>query len=533
MAPGPARPALPALLALIGALLPGLGGAQTSVHPPEAIIPRGGSVQVNCSTSCDQSSTLGLETQLTKKEVAHGVNWKVFELSDVQEDSHPICFANCHKQTMASMSLTVYWFPERVELLPLPRWQPVGENLTLRCQVAGGAPRDSLFVVLLRGEEELSRHPASGEPAEVEVTVPVLAGRDDHLANFSCRTDLDLRPRGLGLFQNISAPRQLRTFVLPETQPRLATPRMVEVGTQWAVNCTMDGLFPAAEAKVGLTLAEQKLPSTSLYSKDSVLAMANVKANAAEEGTQEVACVVTLGEQDRMWKEDVTLYSFPAPNLTLSEPEVSEGTVVTVECEAQAGVVVSLSGLPPGPPAPRAQFQLNASAADHRRSFSCSAALDVAGHVLHKHQTRELRVLYGPRLDQRDCPGNWTWEEGSQQTLRCQAWGNPVPELKCHRKEDEALLPIGDLRPVKREVAGTYLCQARSPRGVVTREVVLNVTYHQNNMVIIILVAAAVILGTVSAAAYLYNRQRKIQKYRLQKAQEAAAMKLNTPATPP
>ncbi|XP_064427414.1 intercellular adhesion molecule 1 isoform X2 [Mirounga angustirostris] len=429
MAPGPARPALPALLALIGALLPGLGGAQTSVHPAEAIIPRGGSVQVNCSTSCDQSSTLGLETQLTKKEVAHGVNWKVFELSDVQEDSHPICFANCHKQTMSSMSLIVYF--------------------------------------------------------------------------------------------------------LPETQPRLATPRIVEVGTQWAVNCTLDGLFPAAEAKVSLTLAEQKLHSTSLYSKDSVLAMANVEANAAEEGTQELACVVTLGEQDRMWKEDVTLYSFPVPNLTLSEPEVSEGTVVTVECEAQAGVVVSLSGLPPGPPAPRAQFQLNASAADHRRSFSCSAALDVAGRLLHKNQTRELHVLYGPRLDQRDCPGNWTWEEGSQQTLRCQAWGNPVPELKCHRKEDEALLPIGDLRPVKREVAGTYLCQARSPRGVVTREVVLNVTYHQNNMVIIILVAAAVILGTVGAAAYLYNRQRKIQKYRLQKAQEAATMKLNTPATPP
>lgn len=82
----------------------------------------------------------------------------------------------------------------------------------------------------------------------------------------------------------------------------------------------------------------------------------------------------------------------------------------------------------------------------------------------------------GPRLDQTDCPGNWTWEEGSQQTLRCQAWGNPVPELKCRRKGDDALLPIGDLRPVKREVAGTYLCQARSPRGVVTREVVVNVT---------------------------------------------------------
>lgn len=488
-------------------------------------------MRVNCSTSCDGIPTLGLETPLTKKEVAQGTHWKVFDLSDVQEDSRPLCFANCPKQTMAAMSLTVYWFPERVELLPLPRWQPVGENLTLRCQVAGGAPRSNLTVVLLRGEEALSRRPAVGEPAEV--TVPVLASRDDHLANFSCRTELDLRTQGLGLFQNSSAPRQLRTFVLPETQPHLATARIVEVGTRWMVNCSLDGLFPAAEAEVHLTLAERILQPTSLYSKDSVLATANVETKAGEEGTQRLACVVILGGRDVKVEENVTLYSFSAPNLTLSEPEVSEGTVVTVACKAQAGAVVSLRGLPSESPEPKTQFQLNASAADHRRNFSCSAVLDVAGHLLHKNQTRELHVLYGPRLDQRDCQGNWTWEEGSQQTLRCQAWGNPVPELKCHRKGDDALLPIGDLRPVKREVAGTYLCQARSPRGVVTREVVVNVTYHQNNMVIIIVVAVAVLLGTVSGAAYLYNRQRKIQKYKLQKAQEAAAMKLNTPATPP
>ncbi|CAK7292610.1 Intercellular adhesion molecule 1 (Fragment) [Vulpes lagopus] len=531
MAPGPAPPALPALLALLGALLPGLGGAQTSVDPAEAIIPRGGSVQVNCSTSCNQTSIFGLETLLTKREVASGDNWMLFELSDVQEDSKLICFSNCHEQTMAPMHLTVYWFPERVDLAPLPRWQPVGENLTMTCQVAGGAPRTNLTVVLLRGEEELSRQPVVGEPAEV--TFLVAAGREDHLANFSCRTDLDLRPRGLGLFQNSSAPRQFRTFVLPETPPRLATPPIVEVGTQWSVDCTLDGVFPASEAQIHLVLAEERLPSTVLYNKDSLLATANVKANPEDEGTQQLWCEVTLGDKNRRWQENVTFYSFPAPNLTLSEPEVSEWTTVTVECEAPAGVVVSLSGLPSGLAVPRAQFQLNASAADNRRSFSCSAALEVAGHVLQKNQTRELHVLYGPRLDQRDCPGNWTWEEGSHQTLKCQAWGNPVPELKCHRKGDDALLPIGDLRPVKREVAGTYLCQARSPRGEITREVVINVIYHQNNILIIILVTTIVILGTVSVAAYLYNRQRKIQKYKLQKAQEAAAMKLNTPATPP
>lgn len=81
----------------------------------------------------------------------------------------------------------------------------------------------------------------------------------------------------------------------------------------------------------------------------------------------------------------------------------------------------------------------------------------------------------GPRLDQRDCLGNWTWQEGSEQTLKCAARGNPIPKLNCSRKGDGASLPIGDLRPVTREVAGTYLCWATSARGGVTREVVLNV----------------------------------------------------------
>lgn len=61
------------------------------------------------------------------------------------------------------------------------------------------------------------------------------------------------------------------------------------------------------------------------------------------------------------------------------------------------------------------------------------------------------------------------------QTLRCQASGNPVPKLDCHRKGDGALLPVGELRPVTRDISGTYVCQATSRRGVVTREVVVHV----------------------------------------------------------
>lgn len=38
--------------------------------------------------------------------------------------------------------------------------------------------------------------------------------------------------------------------------------------------------------------------------------------------------------------------------------------------------------------------------------------------------------------------------------------------------------------------------------------------------------AVLALLGIVGTAGYVYNRQRKIKKYKLQQAQEAAAMKL-------
>ncbi|KAL4828670.1 hypothetical protein H8958_015209 [Nasalis larvatus] len=532
MAPSGPQPALLTLLVLLGALLPGPGNAQTSVFPQEVILPRGGSVVVNCSASCDQPMLLGMETPLPKKEILPGGNnWKMYELSNVQEDSQPMCYSNCPDgQSSAKTFLTVYWTPERVELAPLPSWQPVGKNLTLRCQVEGGAPRAKLTVVLLHGEKELSRQSAVGEPAEVTTMVPV--SRDDHGANFSCRTELDLRPCGLGLFENTSAPHQLQTFDLPATPPQLVSPQVLEVDTQETVVCSLDGLFPVSEAQVYLALGDQKLNPTVTYGNNSLSAKASVKVTAEEEGIQRLLCSVMLGTQTQETRQTVTIYSFPAPNVILTEPEVSEGTEVIVKCEAHSTAKVTLNGVPAQPPGPRAEFLLKATPEDNGRSFSCSATLEVAGQLVHKNQTRELRVLYGPRLDEKDCPGNWTWPENSQQTPMCQAWGNPLPQLKC-LKDGTFPLPIGKSVTVTRDLEGTYLCQARSTRGEVTREVTVNVLSPQYEMVIIIVVAAAVILGIAGVATYLYNRQRKIRKYRLQQAQNGTPMKPNTQATPP
>ncbi|XP_064136710.1 intercellular adhesion molecule 5 isoform X1 [Loxodonta africana] len=370
--------------------------------------------------------------------------------------------------------------PDRVELMPLPPWQPVGENFTLSCRVPGAGPRGSLTLTLLRGAQELIRRSFVGEPPRARgavLTATVLARREDHEANFSCRAELDLRPHGLGLFENSSAPRQLRTFTLSPDSPRLAAPRLLEVGLERPVSCALEGLFPASEAHIYLALGDQRLNSKVMREGDALTATATATARAEEEGIGQLVCNVTLGGESRETRENVTVYSFPEPLLTLSEPIAPEGTTVTITCTAGARALVSLDGVQAVGSGQPAQLQLNATENDDRRDFFCDATLEVNGEILSKNRSAELRVLYAPRLDDSGCPRSWTWPEGPEQTLRCEARGNPAPSVHCARPDSGAVLALGLLGPVTRALAGTYRCRAANVLGEAVKDVTLMVEW--------------------------------------------------------
>lgn len=251
------------------------------LQPRVALVERGGSLWLNCSTNCPRPERGGLETSLRRNGTQRGLRWLARQLVDIREpETQPVCFFRCARRTLQARGLIrtfreftaatlllhdvpsspgpapwvtgsspsgpTFWIPmpsppgpgvprgvqlslgvsksggsplaerpDRVELVPLPAWQPVGENFTLSCRVPGAGPRASLTLTLLRGAQELIRRSFAGEPPRARgavLTATVLARREDHGANFSCRAELDLRPHGLGLFENISAPRELRTF---------------------------------------------------------------------------------------------------------------------------------------------------------------------------------------------------------------------------------------------------------------------------------------------------------------------------------
>lgn len=452
------------------------------LQPRVAFVERGGSLWLNCSTNCPRPERGGLETSLRRNGTQRGLRWLARQLVDIREpETQPVCFFRCARRTLQARGLIrTFQRPDRVELMPLPPWQRVGENFTLSCRVPGAGPRASLTLTLLRGAQELIRRSFAGEPPRARgavLTATVLARREDHGANFSCRAELDLRPHGLGLFENSSAPRELRTFSLSPDPPRLTAPRLLEVGSERPVSCALDGLFPASEARVYLALGDQNLSPDVTLDGDALVATATATASAEQEGARQLVCNVTLGGEDRETRENVTIYSFPAPLLTLSEPSVSEGQLVTVTCTAVAQALVTLEGVPAAVPGQPAQLQLNATESDDRRNFFCDATLDVDGETLIKNRSAELRVLYAPRLDDSDCPRSWTWPEGPEQTLRCEARGNPEPSVHCARSDGGAVLALGLLGPITRALSGTYRCKAANDQGEAVKDVTLTVEY--------------------------------------------------------
>ncbi|ELK28692.1 Intercellular adhesion molecule 5 [Myotis davidii] len=257
--------------------------------------------------------------------------------------------------------------------------------------------------------------------------------------------------------------------------PRLAAPRLLEVGSESPVSCSLDGLFPASEARVYLALGAQRLHPDIILEGDALRAAATATASAEQEGATQLACSVTLGRESRETWENVTVYSFPAPLLTLSAPSVPEGETVTVTCAAGAPALVTLDGVPAAAPGQPVQLQLNATANDDRRSFFCDAALEVDGEVLSKKESTELRVLYAPALDSVSCPERITWLEGTEASLSCVAHGVPPPTVSCVRSG--AAEVIEGLLHVAREHAGTYRCEATNSRGSAAKTVAITVEY--------------------------------------------------------
>uniref|UniRef100_A0A8C4YM22 Ig-like domain-containing protein n=1 Tax=Gopherus evgoodei TaxID=1825980 RepID=A0A8C4YM22_9SAUR len=498
------------------------GSFEVTVSPEAAMVEHGGSVWINCSTTCqDPGARGGLETSLTKANSKSGPRWAAFHLVAITEwVSAPQCYFICSNDTkVAAANISSYrkWVPERVVLEPLPKME-LGRAYNLTCWVLNVAPVTHLTVTLRQGArtlhtETFQNHTGTG-PNDIPVTHEITPRRWDHGQEITCHTALDLTPHGPH-FENSSSAVELKVYDLPE-EPQLLTSLYIEVGTRAPARCGVAGVFPAAgEARFTLSFGGESLNFTVTTSGDTATAQGEVWSPFP--GQRELNCTVTMGPVSRSAGRSVHIYSEclggsrPHPEQGLPRFEGSRGLAGDVCTLRDAkGVLV-----PSAPAQPPVQFQLTAGEEDDGREFTCEARLH-SGIPAVKHTSARLTVLYGPRMDDSGCPREWIWKEGTEQNFSCLARGNPAPAVECTK--DGVSISIGVQRQVRREDAGTYHCKASNAHGSASRDVTVQVECKW-----------PLVEPPAAVWGYMYYRSKRIRKYRLRQ-QQAKLVEQGKPA---
>ncbi|XP_047563912.1 intercellular adhesion molecule 2 isoform X2 [Lutra lutra] len=204
-----------ALLALF--CCPGSGEEfEVHMYPEQLVVEPGGSQLVNCSTSCANPKTGGLETTLTKTLNQSGPQWKQFLVSNISQDTVVHCHFTCFgSQKLKSLNVSVFYPPKQMLLKIQPTWVAVGKSFTVECHVPDVKPLESLTLTLLRGKETLCNKTFTGEKNDTQgatATHKGMAHREDGRHNFSCHARLDLRSRGGDIIHQVSEPQMLKVY---------------------------------------------------------------------------------------------------------------------------------------------------------------------------------------------------------------------------------------------------------------------------------------------------------------------------------
>nr|XP_032648284.1 intercellular adhesion molecule 5 isoform X2 [Chelonoidis abingdonii] len=250
--------------------LPGTaqGSFEVRVSPEAPMVEHGGSVWINCSTTCRNPDANGsLETSLTKTDSKSGPGWAAFLLVGITEwVSAPQCYFTCGGDTkVAAANISSYRPPEQVVLEPLPEME-LGRAYNLTCRVLNVAPVTHLTVTIRQGGRTLHTETFQNHTVikldNRTVTHEVTPRRWDLGLEITCHAALDLTPHGPH-FKNSSSAVELQEAGAAEQSFNVSVwPENSVVehrGSIW-LNCSHTCRDPSASGglETSLTKAQNK-----------------------------------------------------------------------------------------------------------------------------------------------------------------------------------------------------------------------------------------------------------------------------------
>ncbi|XP_049332013.1 intercellular adhesion molecule 5 isoform X1 [Astyanax mexicanus] len=194
------------LLKLMGLMLVGLVKGDLcpiTLHPAEVVVEYGASASANCSTS-NPHEGMGWVAFQGPVDETNDVQFIIWSVDNIEEwDITPFCYINKtdDDQCTVSLPVTVYKIPDGVFISTVGHTGPMIEEqqYELQCALQDVAPVGNVIVKWYKGDTQVGNttfSESSKTPDKLLATLQISPSRDDDGAQYRCKAELNLGPKG-------------------------------------------------------------------------------------------------------------------------------------------------------------------------------------------------------------------------------------------------------------------------------------------------------------------------------------------------
>ncbi|XP_072104449.1 vascular cell adhesion protein 1-like [Mobula birostris] len=311
-----------------------LNGFEVSVKTNSLVVEFGHSLEVNCSTTCNNPSiTLEYKPGINPNRIK-GDKWITDRFLSVQKWDFTVpCTVICQTSVKEDKRV-VPVYNRNLSVVTPPDMLEVNKPYQLECTGPKVYPRNKLVLTWLRGSETVASistekpgYPDDGPLKNILHFTPSIS--DDGLV-YTCLSELNLDLNRTKQIANASV--TLQTYSFPEP-PRIVNRDPVEVNQETTLTCEVSNIYPAE--KVRLRWFQDGEEWNSVASRSN---LTTVQATATwtprETSVTELKCMADFQDYPSVSSKNdsitINVYVFSNPEIQI--PITTEGIPVNITC---------------------------------------------------------------------------------------------------------------------------------------------------------------------------------------------------------
>ncbi|XP_060711116.1 intercellular adhesion molecule 5-like [Hemiscyllium ocellatum] len=318
-------------------------GFEVSIDVKPPAVEFGGSIGMNCSTTCPKP-TIHMEYKPGVNFMrTNGSTWYHDYFPSVQEwDLTLACAVNCLDPQLKNVKKHVTVYNREINITVLPEVLEINRTYRLECTGPRVYPNNKLILTWLRGSEIVQRDSTGelGLPDEdkrLRNVFNFVASQSDDGQEYTCLAEVDSGSNTTKSITNSSVTLQTYAFM---DQPRILDKRPKEVKREVTLTCEVSNVYPAEKMRVRWFQDGVELNSDTTRPNSNT-----VRITAAwtpqESGLMEVVCMADFEKYPSIPPKNdsafIEVYAFSSPEIQV--PTTQEGNLVNITCR-----VLNVSG---------------------------------------------------------------------------------------------------------------------------------------------------------------------------------------------